>query len=313
MSRRRPSRLEAGLPRRLHAALLALFLAGFPASVPGQEAPEHATIDLFTSTFTPGAVTIRAGGAVTWKWRRGNHVIASGASSDPADEPGVLFEAPVDETHPEFTFQFDSPGTYHFFDRLNEETAGSGDVTVVSDALEFRVAVVDNAYIPEDLYIFEGDTVHWEHEPMEGFHTVTSGRDFDDPNWGQLFDADSTDLTPDLRYTFDAAGLQPYFCKPHLNLGMVGTVTIQRRFIRGDFNLDGELDIADAVQILFALFLGQGDSGCLDAADADDNGAVETADVVRVLEYLFLGSATIPRPFPAAGPDRSEDGLLCAP
>ena len=306
-------RIGRGILPGIRRALLAVLVstAGVPGR--GQEVIEDATIDLFTNSFTPTAVTIRAGGTVTWKWRRGTHEIASGASSDPQDAPGALFDATVDEAHPIFSFRFDTPGTYAFFDRRHEQAAGSGDVTVVSEAITFRVGVVDNAYIPEDLFIFAGDTVHWQHEPMEMFHTVTSGRDFDDPNWGDLFDEDSSDLNADFFYTFDQPGLQPYFCRPHILLGMVGTVTIQSLFIRGDFNFDGAIDIADAVQILFALFLGQGSSDCMDAADADDNGQVETADVVRILEYLFTSGAKIPRPFPAAGPDRTDDNMICTP
>lgn len=300
-------RVGPGTRPEVRRALLAVLLT---TAIPGrsQDVPEDATFDLFRNAFTPATVTIRAGGTVTWKWRSGElHEIVNG----PPEPPGNLFEGLVEETHPEFSFRFKIPGSYTFFVRAKPDVVGN--IEVVTDAITVRVGVVDNAFIPEDLFIFAGDTVHWQHEPMEMFHTVTSGRDFDDPNWGDLFDEDSSDLNADFFYTFEQPALQPYFCRPHIILGMVGTVTIQRLFVRGDFNFDGTVDIADAIRILFALFLGQGSTDCLDAADADDNGQVETADAVRILEYLFTSGPKIPRPFPAAGPDRTDDTMICTP
>jgi hypothetical protein len=82
------------------------------------------------------------------------------------------------------------------------------------------------------------------------------------------------------------------------------------RFVRGDANGDGGVDIADAVKILLALFAGSA-ADCRDALDADDSGGAEITDAVHLLEYLFLKGPAPAAPFPAAGEDATEDGLDC--
>jgi hypothetical protein len=82
------------------------------------------------------------------------------------------------------------------------------------------------------------------------------------------------------------------------------------RFARGDADLDGALDLTDAVRILGALFLGEG-AACEDAADADDDGALGAADAVSLLTHLFLGGAPPPPPHPGCHRDPTPDGLGC--
>lgn len=303
---RTPDTLPAA---RWAALVLAALLLGPLNPLPAQEAAE---IQLFNRAFLPTQVTIDAGGQVTWTLVEGEHVITSGLSSSPDDRPGELFEVVVNEENPVFTFTFDTPGDYPFFDALNEQAGGVGVITVRSFSRTFRVGVVDNAYIPEDIRIFAGDTIHWEHEPMEAFHTVTSGASSapeDRP--GELFDEESSDQKPNFFYTFDDAGFFPYFCRPHEHLDMVGTVLVQELFTRGDFDLDGSLDIGDVIQMLRHQFAGVAVTDCLDAADVNDDGLLALSDPVELLHYLFLGAAAPPAPFPAPGPDRTEDELVC--
>jgi hypothetical protein len=80
-------------------------------------------------------------------------------------------------------------------------------------------------------------------------------------------------------------------------------------FIRGDSNDDGRVDIADARFTLNRLFLGGPPPPCSDAADANDDGAINVSDASATLSALFVGDFSIPAPFPAAGSDRSADGL----
>jgi hypothetical protein len=72
----------------------------------------------------------------------------------------------------------------------------------------------------------------------------------------------------------------------------------QFRFLRGDANIDGKVDLSDAVFALNWLFTGGPAPGCLDPADSNDDGEVDIADPISLLGYLFLGS----RPPPAPGP-----------
>jgi hypothetical protein len=83
-------------------------------------------------------------------------------------------------------------------------------------------------------------------------------------------------------------------------------------FLRGDCNGDLAVDIADPVRGLNFLFLGVAAAPCLDACDANDDGAVNITDPIGVLGYLFLGGPEPAAPFPAVGPDGTEDGLGCS-
>ncbi len=81
-------------------------------------------------------------------------------------------------------------------------------------------------------------------------------------------------------------------------------------FVRGDSNLDAELNITDPVLTLLGLFRGEGFL-CPDASDADDSGHVDTTDALYSLQYLFLGTAAPPAPFPRPGVDPTADELGC--
>lgn len=85
----------------------------------------------------------------------------------------------------------------------------------------------------------------------------------------------------------------------------------QERFLRGDANVDGKVDISDGYVVLNALFLGTSEILCEDAADSDDNGTVDVADSINTLNYLFRGTGHIPAPFPEPGLDTTTDSLSC--
>jgi len=68
------------------------------------------------------------------------------------------------------------------------------------------------------------------------------------------------------------------------------------RFIRGDVNLDGRVDITDAFATLNHLFLGFAPPSCLDAADTNDDGELSLADPVYSLSHLFTGGEGLPAP-----------------
>ena len=82
-------------------------------------------------------------------------------------------------------------------------------------------------------------------------------------------------------------------------------------FVRGDVNADGTVDLSDPILALFWLFQDAPDLPCLDAADADDNGAIEITDALRILNFLFLSGNRPEKPFPNCGPDPSADPLDC--
>jgi len=101
------------------------------------------------------------------------------------------------------------------------------------------------------------------------------------------------------------------------------------RFVRGDANASGRIDIVDATFILEYLFRGGAEPPCLDAADADDSAAVgprthesvNVSDAVAILRWLFVTQRPLPPPTArvalevgdSCGTDpQIRDGLGCA-
>lgn len=81
-------------------------------------------------------------------------------------------------------------------------------------------------------------------------------------------------------------------------------------FTRGDANLDGSVQIADAIFILLHLN-GDESSTCLDAADANNDATVDLSDVISILMFIVGEQPSLPAPFPNCGAD-SGTSLGCA-
>jgi plastocyanin len=81
------------------------------------------------------------------------------------------------------------------------------------------------SFVPSNLAVSVGDTVRWNW--TAGVHTVTNGTGLGDPEVGQLFDDPLTSANPTAVFVFTQVGVVPYFCRPHLTLGMTGTVTVE--------------------------------------------------------------------------------------
>jgi acid phosphatase type 7 len=84
------------------------------------------------------------------------------------------------------------------------------------------------------------------------------------------------------------------------------------RFLRGDADLSGALDLADAVIVLNHLFSGGPPLECPAAADSDGNGfPLDLTDPVYLLQHLFLGDMPPPPPYPECGPAPTADDSGC--
>ncbi len=101
-------------------------------------------------------------------------------------------------------------------------------------------------------------------------------------------------------------------------LDAVGTdgveVTVEGRFIRGDSNGDGMVDISDAIKTLFCKFVNPDEycPACFDAMDVDDDGILNgVTDAVYILTFLFLNGPAPPEPYPLEGLDETADQLSC--
>lgn len=82
-------------------------------------------------------------------------------------------------------------------------------------------------------------------------------------------------------------------------------------FNRGDVNIDGAINIADAIALLSHLFGGDPAPACPDAADSNDDGHLDIADAIALLSHLFGGSGPLPDPFGECGVDPTADELAC--
>lgn len=107
----------------------------------------------------------------------------------------------------------------------------------------------------------------------------------------------------------------------NIRLDHYPTASVHRPFLRGDTNLNGALDVMDAIRILEATWIpGSEPLPCEDAADANDTGQIDGADAIYLLSHRFVPySPPPPIPFPECGEDPSDDLLdcdnspLCAP
>ena len=83
------------------------------------------------------------------------------------------------------------------------------------------------------------------------------------------------------------------------------------RFVRGDANDNGGLDLSDALTTLNYLFLGGSGPACYDAADANDDGSLSLPDPIALLNFLFLGGSRLPPPTESPGADPTPDMMTC--
>jgi hypothetical protein len=85
------------------------------------------------------------------------------------------------------------------------------------------------------------------------------------------------------------------------------------RFVRGNANNDGKIDIADPIWIINELFLAGPETICQDAADANDDDMVNLADAEYMIMYLFQAGTAPAAPFDTCGEDTTSPGTLtCA-
>ncbi len=116
----------------------------------------------------------------------------------------------------------------------------------------------------------------------------------------QAFNKDlssSSDFTFDLQLTFEGVAEEPEETTP---------------FIRGDSNMDGNVNMADAVYTLSFLFANGTPPVCFDAADTNDDGAVDVSDAVNMFQHMFAAGPSFPAPYGVCGVDPTPDAVPCA-
>ena len=83
------------------------------------------------------------------------------------------------------------------------------------------------------------------------------------------------------------------------------------RFVRGDTNNDGRINLADPVTLLEYLFRHESAPACRKAGDANDDGKLTIVDPILLLQYLLGHGPLLPAPYPECGEDPTEDTLPC--
>ncbi len=86
----------------------------------------------------------------------------------------------------------------------------------------------------------------------------------------------------------------------------------EKKFRRGDANIDGKVDISDMVRIT-EIFTSTKKMQCEDAADANDDGAIDLSDAIYISSWYSLGTVQeLPSPGAfTAGYDPTPDSLGC--
>ncbi|MBN1443393.1 MAG: hypothetical protein JXA90_11850 [Planctomycetes bacterium] len=72
------------------------------------------------------------------------------------------------------------------------------------------------------------------------------------------------------------------------------------RFVRGDPDSSGVINITDGIRILSFLFTGGAPLECGDAGDTDNDGQLTITDAIKVFGYLFLGQGAPAAPAPSS-------------
>ncbi len=89
----------------------------------------------------------------------------------------------------------------------------------------YQVMMTDYKFTPDSLNVMAGDTVTWVNQGAAP-HTTTSGKDGKpDGKW------DSNNINPGGTYShvFTVAGTYPYYCTPHVKMGMKGVIVATAR------------------------------------------------------------------------------------
>ena len=85
------------------------------------------------------------------------------------------------------------------------------------------IQVRDNSFSPNPVTISVGDSVTWQWVGSNS-HSVTHGTD--PGNIGVLFN-EGPKSSGTFGYRFTSAGTVHYFCIPHFDMGMKGTITVE--------------------------------------------------------------------------------------
>ncbi len=87
----------------------------------------------------------------------------------------------------------------------------------------------DYEFVPSSLTIKQGDSVKWV--LIKGNHEIASGKVIEGPDGREgipdcLWDSGKM-AAGSFTYTFNSIGTFPYYCDSHVDVGMIGTITVE--------------------------------------------------------------------------------------
>ena len=143
------------------------------------------------------------------------------------------------------------------------------------------------AFTPSEIVIQTGDTVQWVWQG--GMHNVVSGVP-GAPDGHFVSGEPTSEVGTTFEVTFDQAFLDdhpmpdnvyPYFCLPHAPV-MQGTITVEpKKFVPGDLNEDGVVDVSDLLMLLGAW--GECGEGETCTGDLNGDSTVDVSDLLMLL------------------------------
>ncbi len=115
---------------------------------------------------------------------------------------------------------------------IADQTNSDSSTTPSPEATAHIVEMTgDYEFVPSSLTIKQGDSVKWvliakEHEVASG--TVIETKDGREGVPDGLWDSDTLRTAEEsFTYTFNSTGTFPYYCDSHVDLGMIGTITVE--------------------------------------------------------------------------------------
>ena len=115
---------------------------------------------------------------------------------------------------------------------IADQTNSDSSTTSSPEATTHIVEMTgDYEFVPSSLTIKQGDSVKWiliekEHEVASG--TVIETKDGREGVPDGLWDSDTLRTAEEsFTYTFNSTGTFPYYCDSHVDLGMIGTITVE--------------------------------------------------------------------------------------
>ncbi len=229
--------------------------------------------------FDPQFPAVQPGDTIQWVWDDGQHDVTSGPTC--TEDSGLFYHA-IDSSNQifEWTIPSSHDGTLiPYYCSIGNHCVASnqyGGLLVNTGAVHY---VTTNGYVfePTNVNVTAGDVVVWIH--AGGSHTVTSG----------------SNCTPDGRFdeALDNISQMPfyvvptdspsevidYYCNPHCNFGMVGSITvIGTGGCPEDLDGNGLVGVDDLLMLLAAY-----GNTCACPEDINESGTVDVDDLLMLL------------------------------